>query len=247
MAANIEDIIARLKEIIDRNGPDYLADKPYEVYKELKRNGNGETDKKIAGAILYFLVNGLLEEAREKSDQASLSKTIQSRCCLNKKMADMLAAIFLSLYSQDHKEEWKEKELEGLTQFLQEEFECTWEGFAVWDAGNGTVDCHYEAEIVLLPKALAAKDDKLVQMFKKNPFMKQEDIEKYFEKKLFEHLDNEFQYYCTCDDYYQPVVEDFELRYYVEEWCKKNGFEIEVCEGNGEDSGYEPKFRRGGW
>ena len=52
--------------------------------------------------------------------------------------------------------------------------------------------------------------------------------------------------YCTCDGYYEPVVEDFELTYDVEHRCKENGFEVVSCEGdNGSDGGYEPKFRRG--
>ena len=32
-----------------------------------------------------------------------------------------------------------------------------------------------------------------------------------------------FERYCTYEDYYQPVVEDFEFDYYLEKWCEKNG------------------------
>ena len=51
--------------------------------------------------------------------------------------------------------------------------------------------------------------------------------------------------YCTDDDYYPPVVEDFEIEYHVQEWCKKNGFEFISCDGDGEEGEYEPKFRKG--
>ena len=68
---------------------------------------------------------------------------------------------------------------------------------------------------------------------------------KFYEKKLIEYLDSEFEEYCTCDDYYEPVMEDFELTYDVEHWCKENGFEVVSCESEGRDGGYEPKFRRG--
>ena len=54
-------------------------------------------------------------------------------------------------------------------------------------------------------------------------------------------MDSEFEEYCTCDDYYEPVVEDFELTYDVEHWCKENGFEVVSCEGDGSNGGYEPK------
>jgi hypothetical protein len=65
------------------------------------------------------------------------------------------------------------------------------------------------------------------------------------ENKLGKYLDGEFEEYCTCDDYYQPVVEDFEIDYYVKEWCKKNGFIVVSCEGDGYDDGYEPSFKKG--
>ena len=64
-------------------------------------------------------------------------------------------------------------------------------------------------------------------------------IREIYVKNLKEYLDREFEEYCTCDDYYQPVVEDFELDYYLKDWCKKNGFKVISCEGDGDDSGFE--------
>ena len=57
-------------------------------------------------------------------------------------------------------------------------------------------------------------------------------------------LDNDFEEYCTEDDYYPPVVEDYELDYYVKEWCEKHGFNLISCKGSGRDKGFEPKSRR---
>lgn len=134
---------------------------------------------------------------------------------------------------------------EGLQAFLDEEFAYTWKGFAVWDEGNGTVDCSYEANIVLRPTEEVSKDKELTRLLKKNPFMGKDEIHKIFEENLREYLDYEFEEYCTEDDYYQPVVEDFEIEYRVTEWSKKNGFEVIACDGDGGDGGYEPKFRKG--
>lgn len=50
------------------------------------------------------------------------------------------------------------------------------------DAGNGTVDCHYNAEIVLSPTELVTKEEKLKQKLRKNPFLKKNDIHQHFEK-----------------------------------------------------------------
>ena len=149
------------------------------------------------------------------------------------------------LYSEGHKEEWGRKDREGLSAFLNEDFEYTWKGYAVWDEGNGTVDCHYEAEIVLKPAGDIIEDDVLAGMLERNPFVSKEEIHRHFEKGLREYLDYQFEEYCSEDDYYQPVVEDFDVEYHVTEWSKANRFEVVSCDGDGDDDGYEPKFRRG--
>ena len=74
-------------------------------------------------------------------------------------------------------------------------------------------------------------------------------IHELFFKRLERYLDSDFEDYCTCDDYYQPVVEDYgcNLKSNLEHWCSKNGFEFISCDGDGYDEGYQPKYRRGGW
>lgn len=245
MTKNIDSVAGCLKEMIDRNGPSYLADEPYEVFNSLLESG--ATDRKTAAAILYVLVSGTLEGMRSECEAEVLSEGIRRECGLNKRMADQIASILHSLYSGAHKKEWESKDLEGLRQFLAEEFTITWKGFAVWDEGNGTVDCHYEAEIVLDPTEAVSEDEELSQELKKNPFMPKSEIHDLFSKRLKKYLDGEFEDYCTEDDYYQPAVEDFgaNMEYDLPEWCKKNGFKLVSFEGDGDDDGYEPKFRRG--
>ena len=73
--------------------------------------------------------------------------------------------------------------------------------------------------------------------------MKEEQIGLYFEKQLKEVLDREFLEYVTEDDYYEPVVEDFEAEYYAKEWGKKNGFELISFDGNGDTGEYDVRGR----
>lgn len=58
-------------------------------------------------------------------------------------------------------------------------------------------------------------------------------------------LDQEFDDYCTEDDYYQPVVEDFEAEEYAHEWAEERNIRLISFEGKGFDGGFEPKHR--GW
>lgn len=246
MADQIGKSITKLKEIVDRNGPNYLTDEPYKVFTEL--TGSGAADKKTAGAILYFLVNGLLEYIDEDCTVEELSERIQKDCSFNKKMTDRLTTIFLSLYSLQNREEWKSMDLQGLEQFKKEEFSLSWKGFAVWRYSSGSVSCHYEADITLKPTPSIVVDPELAEQLRKNPFMTKESIAEHYAGLIKQYLDYEFEYYCTCDDYYQPVVEDFLVdRDAVKTWCKENGFELVECEGDGYDGGYEPDIMRGGY
>ena len=117
-AVNTGNVINRLKDMIDREGQSYLTEEPYRVYLELKEDFT--VDKIISGGILAFLVNGMMDYVGPESDFQELSRTVQKECGFNKKMADRLAGIFLSLYSEENTEEWESKNLKGLSEFLSE-------------------------------------------------------------------------------------------------------------------------------
>ena len=234
----MENIAEKLKEIIDGNGPDYLLEEPYKVYMTLTEEK--AVEKKIAGALLYLLTTEVPGDVKPGDDVSCLSKVIQRECSFNKKMADQLSEILINLHSRENENEWKDKDMAGLEAFRKEKLEIRWEGFATWSVSGGGVDCHYNADIVLAPAKNLVIDEELEKRLIKNRFMKPEEISSHYEKELRKHLDREFEEYCTCDDYYQPVVEDFELDYYLKEWCEKNGFKIISCEGEGDDSGFEP-------
>lgn len=246
MADSIVDIIDKLKDLIDENGPNYLSDDPYGVFTELTESG--ACDRKTASAILCLLANGLSDAIGSDSDFMEVSGKIQKECSFNKRMADRVTVIFIQLYSRDNEEEWEKRDLGGLKSFKEEEFICSWEGTAYWDAGSGGVDCHYKAEIVLMPTEHIEIDRTLARALKQNPFMTKESVGDHYRKQLRKYLDCEFEYYCTCEEYYQPCVEDFmDDRDPVGTWCKENGFEPVACEGEGYDDGYEPKLWNGGW
>ena len=157
---------------------------------------------------MLFLVNGMMDELNRDIDFDSLCKEIQKKCCFNKKMAEKLSTIFLSLYSIANKEEWKNRKLEGLSQFLKMNFSCIWDGLSIWQTEGGSVDCHYEAEMILRPIDPDCIGKKLSDLLNKNPFMTREAITDFYENDIRNWLDEEFERYCSCEDYYQPVVEE---------------------------------------
>lgn len=89
------------------------------------------------------------------------------------------------------------------------------------------MDCHYQASMTF------GKGDSVVR----GPEVQKLEMEK--------PVDQEFDDYCTEDDYYQPVVEDFEAEEYAREWAEERNIELTSFEGIGFDGGFEPKHR--GW
>ena len=78
MAKTAGEIAGKLKELIDKNGPAYLVEEPYRVYKELTETKSA--DRKTAGAILCFLVSEAAGKASCDSDAAELSNAVQKEC-----------------------------------------------------------------------------------------------------------------------------------------------------------------------
>ena len=82
----------------------------------------------------------------------------------------------------------------------------------------------------------------LKKMLAKNPLVSAEEIFAHYADKLLQLLDDDFESYCTDDDYYQPVVEDYvdNFDYVVQDFCKKHGLEMVSSKFNGFSSDFEP-------
>ena len=76
------------------------------------------------------------------------------------------------------------------------------------------------------------------------PGFSEEDVIIALQDGLRDKLDQEFDDYCTEDDYYQPVVEDFEAEEYAREWAEERNIKLISFEGEGSGRGFEPKQRR---
>ena len=207
---------------------------------------SGTADRKTSAAILHTVLMGIPDLLMDSSKISAeeISKAIQKECFFRKSISDQIAEIYLYLYSKENKDKWDDKRLAGLNSFVKKELEIEWNGEACWDDGAGYVECDYHATICIAPIDGKITDSGLEKKLRKNPFLSEEAIAEYFKKKLSDYLNGEFEEYCTCDDYYPPVVEDFEVDSYAEDWCKEHGFELLSVDGEGSTGDYESKYRR---
>ncbi len=140
-----DSIAEALKQLTDQNGSEYLLNKPYDAYKELMRKK--VTDERTAGMLLLTLLLRIPEAARRTEHASDLSDLIRERCGFLKKHADFLAGIYMELYSEENKKQWKKSKGSGLAEFMKSTLNVQWEGYAFWEYGSGGVSCRYNAEI----------------------------------------------------------------------------------------------------
>lgn len=233
-------IVNGLKDIIKEYGPNYLKDRPFEVYKELLKLE--DSDRKICSAILCALVSDVIDSNNEYKDVNALSKKIQDSCIFNLNISNNLAYIFTELYSEENKKEFLETKDNNLNKFLQSEISLLWDGYSIWHYTGGYIECFYKADILVAPYKKVLKNKNLKELLSNNPYVSTIKIQEHFIEEIRKYLDDDFNDFCTCDKYYEPVVEDYYLQSNLEYWCNKNGFKLLECEGSGYDGGYTPDF-----
>ena len=124
------------------------------------------------------------------------------------------------------------------------QWSCSWNGNAVWDAGTVTMDCNYQAKITFKKDREEIHGSEIQKLEMEHPGFQKKDIIEALTKSICAKLDDEFEEYCSDDDYYPPVVEDFEAKAYARDWAEERGLKLIRFEGNGEGGDYEPKSRR---
>lgn len=82
MSNTDKTIIEKLKMIIDKQGPKYLAERPLEVYKAI--TSEEPQQAVMVGAIVMLLVSGLWNECKSINDAQRISQEIRRNCCFNK-------------------------------------------------------------------------------------------------------------------------------------------------------------------
>lgn len=195
-------VISVLDALIRGEGYEYIYEFAYNVYKILLEKGIGRI---CAAAVLYALAcdigRGRNENIREQVDK---------RLLLSKEGADFICSVFCALYADDSLSVMKSEEYAGLDEFCSSEHEAVIEAYATWCYKGGSrqdYTCTYRLTIRVEDKNLLEND--LKDKLDKNPFLKADDIYKLYVDRLREYITDKFEDYCTCDDYYPPVVDDF--------------------------------------
>ena len=232
--------------LINTEGPDFPAKHPAELLDALTQE-LGEDP--LTGALYYSCLCGIFKEAAKKSVSLDdLAALIQTRCAFKKTYAGELANILKEAYSADNLDRLKATKGTAFEDLCNSDgWPFVWGGEAEWTCSNGSVECfgHGEAELRVADRE---KLHSLLQKILPNlAYCSQEEIQEAIAKQLREDLDGEFEEFCTEDDYYEPVVEDYDFGYNLKEYCRKYGLEAVDFTYTGGDDGFEPYFRGRRW
>ncbi len=209
-----------LKDLISQKGYDYIYDNAHSVYKALLKEG---IERRIADVTLFALVS---ETARD--NKTNIREEVENKLFLNEEMSTVVSDIFSTLYDTKSLSKMKKEEFKGLEEFLKGEWEIKSSGEATWQYRRSTRTDYsytYKMTIKVVDRALVEKD--LKDKLRENPFLKAEDIRSYYENEIDGIICGEFEDYCTCDDYYPPVVEDFpdNIYYEMDKFLPEHGLE----------------------
>lgn len=228
-------IVSCLKKTILKNGIAYLDDSPFEVYEELKAK------KSIKAAMLSCLLNGISKFSSKKNIvYDDIFTYIKNTCLLNEETTADMTSIFMEVFSDEHKKEYEDKKENGFNEFCKKTYKVSWNGFKRWYTQSVYVDCFFKAKFAfkVIDKEKVRKDN--LGLIKKNPYLTDDFLYKKYKKEMIEKVEDDFDYYCSCDDYYPPVCEDYayNCESVLEDFCDEHGLKLIGFNGVGETSDY---------
>lgn len=234
----MDEALPLLKKIVDQNGVGYLHKKPYSVYTKLKSK---KPDLRVCCVVLVSILAGAPEYA-VKMDEKELSTLFQEGCCLKKSAADQVSQMWAALFGKSNVEEWERNRGQGLRDFCGKTWEYFWEGEAVWRSGGGHIDCWCSGTAVIKVSDEAKVKEETAALLKENPFTSEEKIYDHYKNILGQILDEKLEYYVTCEEYYPPVMEDYDgnFEYELKRFCEKYGFSLIECKCEGSMADFEP-------
>ncbi|MBQ0080298.1 MAG: hypothetical protein KBS95_01935 [Alistipes sp.] len=241
-------IASFLKNVIDSNGKDFPWKSPMKVL-EMAHNSNLLNDQE-AKILCYILLWGeqfwkeLEMSVSESSTESpkNISKLIQDKCKLNATVSKKFGEVFSELFANENQKKWQTMDEAGFKEFCSMKWDMDWQGEYTWYVDNVHIDCDGCAEICFKVKNKTKFRDLVQPLLNENSFVSSEDIFEYVSKKISSLLDDGFEQYCSSDDYYPPVAEDFDGEYYIEDFVKKFGLDIVSITYEGCTGDYEPNF-----
>lgn len=223
-SASEEKVISVFRSLIKNEGYNYIYEHPFDVYKVLI--DDKDIDDDIASIMLYVLVS---KAGKNKKNANTIKTDIDKKLFLQEEMKAIVFNIIFSLFNKESIAELKAGEYKGVDEFCAGQWEISMEGSSTWCGNHHSVYKGYwfKWKLIIKVKDRTKVEQKFEKELKKNPFLDANAILATYEKEMDDHFADDFDDYCTCDEYYEPVVEDFVGRIReIESMLEKYGLEL---------------------
>lgn len=245
---NTDATVKALNQMIDKESIEKLQREPGTVYRRLSKNKavGDYTARMIYMAMLADTV-GYIEQ--NSPDQEKLSEYIYRECGYRKAEAEKIADIFSQVFNREHIAEWDSRKEEGFRKLCSNELKMHVENEnSAWHRDGVHVDCSFSASAVFQVKDKKTARKALAGMIDLDPYVSADKLTEYLESKLQENLDTDFEEFCTEDDYYPPVPEDYGdnfEEYVLKPFCERYG--LECVDYSGQGDGADSYIRNDPW
>lgn len=242
----MEAIIELLQNKLKQKGLVYLSQDSMSFYKDLEKYSK---DAYLNRLVLITFMAGVVPEVKKaESTLETTTDFIMKNCAMNKKEAKRIAGVWHTVLSNEKIMMLRKRENQGFKEFCKiNEFSFSFELNAIWDAGNTYMDLTYEALVKVEIQNKENLKRALQPILSQSPYITSDEIRKLLEEKMAGEANASFEEYCSWDDYYPPVADDYGdnlISDVVKPFCKKYGLKFLDLEGEGSgDDEYIPKGR----
>ena len=240
--------VEALRQLIDKESIDKLKREPGTIYHRLSKN------KSVGSYTARMIYMAMLADPiwfieKNSSEPSKLTEYIYRECGFRKAEAEKIADIFSQVFSQEHIAEWDSKKGEGFRELCSGELQIHVENEnSAWHHGGVHVDCSFEAFVTFRIKEQRTARKALAGIIDTDPYVSSQKLTEYLEKQLQDELDADFEDYCTEDDYYPPVPEDYDdnfKEYVLKPFCEKYG--LKCIDYSGQGDGADSYIRNDPW
>ncbi len=223
-SASEEKVISVFRSLIKNEGYNYIYDHPFDAYKVLI--DDKDIDDDIASIMLYVLVS---KAGKNKKNANTIKIDINKKLFLQEEMKAIVFNIIFSLFNKESMSELKAGEYKGVDEFCAGQWGISMEGSSTWCGNHHSVykDYWFKWNLIIKVKNRTKVEQMFQKELKKNPFLDANTLLATYEKEMDDHFVDDFDNYCTCEEYYEPFVEDFDDRISeIESMLEKYGLEL---------------------
>ena len=163
---------------------------------------NLDADTEIEIATLSHVLKNASRLSAEK-----LSENLQKECVVRKAVCDKVASIYTKLFGERREET---ENVYSFWEFCDQKWDYEWSRKTLLEIESLYIECEASIKAIIEVNDEEILEGRIEKLIKKSSYVKPQEIFEYIDEKISESVNNVFEEYATFDDYYPPIMEDYD-------------------------------------